>query len=174
MTWVKQTLPPRLRARWLLMTTRLSMSSLAGMARTLVAVGTCRLASMLVTTRAAAPLSGCVSASLGTGGAARVGLDRARRPRRRSVPPGGSRAGGGGGLADRRGRRLADARGLRFAWPRRRRPPPGRDRQAGSRRRSPTRPGLPSSGPSGTAGRSRRRAIRWGRSQLSDCWTVTD
>src|SRR3954471_13979009 len=37
------------------MTTRLSMSSLAGIARTLVAVGTARLASMLVTTRAAGP-----------------------------------------------------------------------------------------------------------------------
>ena len=35
MRWVKLTLPPRLRARWLLMTTRLSMSSLAGTARTL-------------------------------------------------------------------------------------------------------------------------------------------
>ena len=40
------------------MTMRLSISSLAGTARTLVAVGTARLASMLVTTRAAAPFSG--------------------------------------------------------------------------------------------------------------------
>ncbi len=38
------------------MTVRLSMSSLAGTARTLVAVGTARLACMLVTTRAAGPL----------------------------------------------------------------------------------------------------------------------
>src|SRR4051794_2627035 len=38
------------------MTTRLSIRSLAGMERTLVAVGTARLASMLVTTRAAGPL----------------------------------------------------------------------------------------------------------------------
>ena len=38
---------------------RLSMSSLAGTARTLVAVGTVRLVSMLATTRAAAPRSGC-------------------------------------------------------------------------------------------------------------------
>src|ERR1035437_6570322 len=36
---VKLTLPPRLRRRWLLMTTRLSMSSLAGTTRTLAAVG---------------------------------------------------------------------------------------------------------------------------------------
>src|SRR3954449_8611056 len=58
MRWVNDTLPPRPRRRWLLMTTRLSISSLAGMARTLVAVGTARLASMLLTTRAAAPRSG--------------------------------------------------------------------------------------------------------------------
>ena len=57
--WVKLTLPPRLRLRWLLMTTLLSMRSLAGTTRTLVAVGTLRLASMLVTVRAAAPRSGC-------------------------------------------------------------------------------------------------------------------
>src|SRR6478752_350016 len=64
MRWVKLTLPPRQRCRWLLMTTRLSMSSLAGTARTLVAVGTARLLSMLVTTRAAGPRSGTVSSSL--------------------------------------------------------------------------------------------------------------
>ena len=39
------------------MTTRLSISNFAGTERTLVAVGTARLASMLVTTRAAGPLS---------------------------------------------------------------------------------------------------------------------
>ena len=71
MMWVKLTLPPRERARWLLMTTRLSMSSLAGTARTLVAVGTWSEDSMLVTTRAAGPRSGATfsvtsaSASLG-------------------------------------------------------------------------------------------------------------
>src|SRR3954466_1461140 len=58
MRWVNDTLPPRPRRRWLLTTTRLSMRSLAGMARTLVAVGTPRLASMLETTRAAAPRRG--------------------------------------------------------------------------------------------------------------------
>ena len=40
MMWVKLTLPPRWRARWLLMTMRLSTISLAGTVRTLVAVGT--------------------------------------------------------------------------------------------------------------------------------------
>src|SRR6476661_5420593 len=64
MRWVKLTLPPRLRCRWLLMTARLSMRSLAGTARTLVAVGTARLLSMFVTTRAAGPRSGTVSSSL--------------------------------------------------------------------------------------------------------------
>src|SRR6476659_1907308 len=55
--WVNDTLPPRARARWLLMTTRLSMRSLTGTVRTLVAVGTVRLVSMLVTVRAEAPRS---------------------------------------------------------------------------------------------------------------------
>src|SRR3954465_11531661 len=60
MMWVNDTLPPRARLRWLLMTTRLSISSLAGTARTLVAVGTSSEASMLETTRAAGPLSTAV------------------------------------------------------------------------------------------------------------------
>ena len=64
MMCVKDTLPPRERARWLLMTTRLSMSSLAGTARTLVAVGTPSELSMLATTRAAGPRSGLTSSSL--------------------------------------------------------------------------------------------------------------
>ena len=58
------------------MTTRLSMSSLAGTARTLVAVGTCRLASMLVTTRAAGPRSGTTWSSTGTEGSAARGSSR--------------------------------------------------------------------------------------------------
>src|ERR687885_2326698 len=56
--WVNETLPPRARARWLLMTIRLSASSLAGTARTLVAVGTVSEAFMFLTTLAAAPRSG--------------------------------------------------------------------------------------------------------------------
>src|SRR5690625_1964641 len=55
MRWVNDTFPPRARARWLLMTIRLSISSLTGTDRTLVAVGISRLASMLVAVRAAAP-----------------------------------------------------------------------------------------------------------------------
>src|SRR4051812_3436272 len=65
MRCVNDTLPPRPRRRWLLMTTRLSMSSLAGMTRTLVAVGTARLASMLATTRAAAPFRGLLASVAG-------------------------------------------------------------------------------------------------------------
>jgi hypothetical protein len=51
-------LAARERLRWLLMTMRLSASSLAGTLRTLVAVGTVSELSMFCTTRAAAPLSG--------------------------------------------------------------------------------------------------------------------
>ena len=57
MRWVKLTLPPRPRASALLITIRLSTRSLAGTVRTDVAVGTVRLSSMFVTTRAAAPRS---------------------------------------------------------------------------------------------------------------------
>ncbi len=70
MRCVNETLPPRALARWLLITVRLSMSSLAGTARTEVAVGTVRLVSMLSTTRAAAPRSGMVSISSATRAAA--------------------------------------------------------------------------------------------------------
>src|SRR3954471_19478772 len=77
MRWVNETLPPRQRRRWLLITVRLSASSLAGTDRTLVAVGTVRLVSMLATTRAAAPLSGVVATRAGgateTGAAAATG-----------------------------------------------------------------------------------------------------
>src|SRR3954463_6543304 len=58
MRWVNETFPPRERARWLLMTMRLSARSLAGTARTLVAVGTDSDAFMFLTTALAAPRSG--------------------------------------------------------------------------------------------------------------------
>ena len=57
MMWVNDTLPPRARARWLLMTTRLSHSSFTGMVRTEVAVGTVSDASMFLAVRAGAPRS---------------------------------------------------------------------------------------------------------------------
>src|ERR687893_2361400 len=66
MRWVNETLPPRERARWLLMTMRLSARSLAGTARTLVAVGTVSETFMFLTTLAAAPRSGlCLPAATG-------------------------------------------------------------------------------------------------------------
>src|SRR4051794_18686332 len=55
MMCVNDTLPPRARARWLLITMRLSIRSLTGTERTLVAVGTVRLASMFCAVRAGAP-----------------------------------------------------------------------------------------------------------------------
>ncbi len=57
MTCVKETFPPRVRFRWLLITMRLSASSFAGTARTLVAVGTVSESSMFFAIAAAAPRS---------------------------------------------------------------------------------------------------------------------
>src|SRR5215203_5031224 len=57
MRCVKDTLPPRARARWLLITIRLSHSSFTGTVRTLVAVGTLRLTSMFCAVRMGAPRS---------------------------------------------------------------------------------------------------------------------
>src|SRR5690625_1368192 len=70
--WVNETLPPRPRARWLLMTMRLSTSSFAGIARTEVAVGTSKEVSMFLTTREAAPRnrSGFAFSSAGAGSSA--------------------------------------------------------------------------------------------------------
>ena len=90
MRWVKLTLPPRPRARWLLITMRLSTSSLAGTARTEVAVGTSSEASMFCTILAATPRSvvtlapagrRAVGGGLGVGGR-RGGLGGLRRGRR--------------------------------------------------------------------------------------------
>ena len=56
MRWVKETLPPRVWARWPLIMARFSMRTLAGTARADVAVGTDSEASMFLAVRAAAPL----------------------------------------------------------------------------------------------------------------------
>src|SRR5580692_1821448 len=61
MRWVKLTLAPVVRASWLLRMRRFTSSRRAGTVRTLVAVGTPRLASMLATIREAAPRSGVAS-----------------------------------------------------------------------------------------------------------------
>src|SRR5919112_6116915 len=69
MRCVKETLPPRARARLELITTRLSISSLAGMARTLVAVGNWRLVTMLVAMAFAGPRRTETTSSSGAVGA---------------------------------------------------------------------------------------------------------
>src|ERR1700677_141022 len=58
MMWVKLTLAPVVRASWLFRMRRLTSRSRAGTDRTLVAVGTARLASMLATMREAGPRRG--------------------------------------------------------------------------------------------------------------------
>src|SRR5882757_5977536 len=69
MRWVKETLPPRARLRWLLMTMRLSNSSFTGIARTEVAVGSSSEACMFFATAAAGPRSGTYSVPFAAGAA---------------------------------------------------------------------------------------------------------
>src|ERR1700723_3120127 len=68
--WLNATFPPRPRARWLLITMRLSISSLAGTVRTLVSVGTLSVEAMLTAVRAAAPRSLAACAPAAGGGRA--------------------------------------------------------------------------------------------------------
>src|SRR3546814_6879128 len=63
MRFVKLTLPPRVRAMWLLMTMRLSIINLAGTVRTLVAVGTVSDSSMLAARVLGMPRSGVTLSS---------------------------------------------------------------------------------------------------------------
>src|SRR3546814_15077145 len=66
MRWVNDTLPPRARLRWLLVTVRLSHRSLTGMLRTEVAVGTLSEVSMFFAVAAAMPRSTvCCGSSVG-------------------------------------------------------------------------------------------------------------
>src|SRR3984885_6566598 len=95
--WVKEIFPPRPRCRWLLMTIRLSMSSLAGTARTLVAVGTVRLAAMFCAVRAAAPRSLLRSASAGGGATGEAWAGGTAAAAGLAAPAVVSGAGGGGG-----------------------------------------------------------------------------
>ena len=66
MRWVKETLAPVVRDNDSLSAVRLISSRRADTERTLVAVGTPRLACMFVTIRAAAPRSGVAPASMTT------------------------------------------------------------------------------------------------------------
>ena len=62
--WVKLTFPPWVsRCSWLLIIRRLTSSSLAGMVRTEVAVGTSRLSSIRLAMVAEIPISGWISTS---------------------------------------------------------------------------------------------------------------
>src|SRR5438270_10628021 len=85
MMWVKLTLPPRVRVKWLLRTLRLTSSRRAGTTRKLVAVGTANDASMLTAVRSAAPRSGLpwTAGAAELGGAAATGLAGAAA----SAPP---------------------------------------------------------------------------------------
>ena len=89
MRWVKDTFPPRARDRWLFRTVRLSMSTLAGMARTLVATGMDSEEFMFATTRAAAPRSGVTCSAAGSTASSSAGAGAA----------GASGAAAGGGAA---------------------------------------------------------------------------
>src|SRR5918994_2469 len=82
------------------MTRRLTSSSLAGTLRKLVAVGTSRLASMLVTMRAAAPRSGSPGSSPDALAGAGAPPFTAAAP----LPAGGGARGGAGGGRRRGGR----------------------------------------------------------------------
>jgi hypothetical protein len=66
---VKLTFPPRPRAKWLLITIRLSTINFAGTARTEVAVGISKLASIFVTTRAEVPFNFSITSSVSEAGA---------------------------------------------------------------------------------------------------------
>ena len=138
--WVNETLPPRPRRRWLLITMRLSISSLAGMSRTLVAVGTTRLLAMFEAVRAAVPRSrfrcpgGWLAAGCGrlAAGGCAAGRARGRAAGRRDGPGAAGRGGRRGGPPERPGMQAPRARGC------------GRGAAAGSRRagRTPRRWGL--------------------------------
>jgi hypothetical protein len=73
MKWVKETLAPLDRANDSFRAVRLISKSRADTVRTLVAVGTARLAFILLTMRAAAPRNGVASASIATTGLTAAG-----------------------------------------------------------------------------------------------------
>src|ERR1700758_3065144 len=86
------------------MTIRLSISSLAGMARTLVAVGTSSDADMFLTTAAAAPRSTCNSSPAPGGGVAALTGGAVAAPLPGPAGAAGSAGfGGGGGFRGRGG-----------------------------------------------------------------------
>src|SRR5580692_11362379 len=102
MMWVKLTLAPVVLASWLLRMSRFTSSKRAGTVRTLVAVGTLRLASMLATMREAAPRSGVASSvpagmvGLGAGAVAAAGSAAAAEGADEGGWAGGEGCGGAG------------------------------------------------------------------------------
>ena len=173
MRWVKLTLPPRPRARWLLITMRLSTSSFAGTARTLVAVGTQRRVHVLhdlARRRRAAGVRGR-GRRRAVRGLARPGWRGGAAGGSRAWPVrGGAACGGAGAAAGRRGRRAAGAACAAVAEPAAAGAAAGRLRRpACSRRRTRARPRPRWPGRPGTAGTCRRRSTRWDRSPLVGC-----
>src|SRR6516164_8767202 len=118
MMCVKLTLAPLVRASWLLRMSRLTSSSRAGMVRTLVAVGTPRLASMLATIREAAPrrmTASSVPASTDPEGAGAVVADGVVGTV--AVVAGGGTGAGGTGGAGASGWAAGQAVRGTAAWP---------------------------------------------------------
>ena len=107
MMWVKLTLAPVVRASWLFRMSRLTSSRRAGTVRTLVAVGTPRLASMLATILDAAPRSGVAS----SGAASTAEADAAVADAAWRVDDGPAWRPGG-----RRARALGGVTGTTWGW----------------------------------------------------------
>src|SRR5579859_3130790 len=98
--WVNEILPPRVRFNWLLITTRLSIISLAGMARTLVAVGRSSDIDMFFATAAAAPRNTWTSSPSAGGGPAGLAAGAGAGADGRAAPlPDGAAGAVGGGAA---------------------------------------------------------------------------
>ena len=148
------------------MTIRLSISSLAGMARTLVAVGTSSDADMFLTTAAAAPRSTCTSSPSAGGGVAGFG-GRAVAARGAGCRQGAAVPAGVGGAAWQRATGLRPvARGGAAACASAVAGVPG---WLGRSARGCSQPGTrassdpPTRGRRGTCGTSPRPAIRFAR-----------
>src|ERR1700730_13030331 len=101
--WVNEILPPRVRLSWLLITTRLSIISLAGIARTLFAVGSSGVIDLFFTTASAAPRNTWTSSPSPGGGpaglAASAGAVGAPLPDADGAAAGAGGAGVWGGAA---------------------------------------------------------------------------
>ena len=168
--WVKEILPPRLRLSWLLTTVRLSISSLAGTARTLVAVGTSSETDMFLHDGGRGAAQHLHLVVLGRRRGGRFGRCRRRGDgRERGGWPRQRRAGAGAGCADGvRGRCCGGRRRRGGSAVARRRLARGGGGpvdavQGGSRPGIHASSGRPRRGRRGTCDTSPRPAIRFGR-----------